>query len=335
MSASSCAGPPHSAAMSRDADPAGRSASPIIPAATGIARSARDTPARTGLRAQESYCRFPISTWCSRYRRGRRDRFPEQGGRLRHPVPDGGRDAAHDRRRSRASRRRDRPHRGAAQLGQSLHYHPHIHCIVPGGGISPRRHPLDFLPAEVLPARACAVAPVSTVLSRTTASGPVAGDWASSAISPTWQSPMPCPLACRSPQPGTGRLRQAAIRGPKQVLAYLGRYTHRIAIANSRLIGMEDDRVAFRWKDYRRGGRTKVMTLDAHEFIRRSCCTRCRTAFIASAITASSPTAIALPSSTCAEAARQTTTGRAGTGCEKRRLSAPCGSHRCHAVEDT
>jgi hypothetical protein len=57
--------------------------------------------------------------------------------------------------------------------------------------------------------------------------------------------------------------------GPKQVLAYLGRYTHRVAIANSRLIGMEDDRVAFRWKDYRRGGRTKVMTLDAHEFIRR------------------------------------------------------------------
>ena len=41
------------------------------------------------------------------------------------------------------------------------------------------------------------------------------------------------------------------------------------AIANSRLIGMEDDRVAFRWKDYRHGGGTKVMTLDAHEFIRR------------------------------------------------------------------
>ena len=57
--------------------------------------------------------------------------------------------------------------------------------------------------------------------------------------------------------------------GPEQVLAYLGRYTHRVAIANSRLIGMEDDRVAFRWKDYRHGGGTKVMTLDAHEFIRR------------------------------------------------------------------
>lgn len=53
------------------------------------------------------------------------------------------------------------------------------------------------------------------------------------------------------------------------MLAYLGPYTHRVAIANSRLIGMDDDRVAFRWKDYRHSGRTKVMTLDAHEFIRR------------------------------------------------------------------
>jgi hypothetical protein len=53
------------------------------------------------------------------------------------------------------------------------------------------------------------------------------------------------------------------------VLAYLGRYTHRVAIANSRLISMEDDRVAFRWKDYRHGGKTKMMTLHAHEFIRR------------------------------------------------------------------
>lgn len=57
--------------------------------------------------------------------------------------------------------------------------------------------------------------------------------------------------------------------GPKQVLAYLGRYTHRVAIANSPLIGMEEVRVAFRWKDYRHRGRTKVMTLHAHEFIRR------------------------------------------------------------------
>src|SRR5258705_267761 len=57
--------------------------------------------------------------------------------------------------------------------------------------------------------------------------------------------------------------------GPEQVLAYLGRYTHRVAIANSRLLSLADGKVRFTWKDYRQGGITKVMTLDADEFIRR------------------------------------------------------------------
>jgi hypothetical protein len=57
--------------------------------------------------------------------------------------------------------------------------------------------------------------------------------------------------------------------GPAQVLAYLGRYTHRVAIANSRLLGMTDTAVAFCWKDYRHHGKAKVMTLAADEFIRR------------------------------------------------------------------
>jgi hypothetical protein len=57
--------------------------------------------------------------------------------------------------------------------------------------------------------------------------------------------------------------------GPQQVLEYLGRYTHRVAIANSRLLGCEDGRVSFRWKDYRADNKSKVMTLDADEFIRR------------------------------------------------------------------
>jgi hypothetical protein len=57
--------------------------------------------------------------------------------------------------------------------------------------------------------------------------------------------------------------------GPDQVLAYLGRYTHRVAIANSRLVDITNDHVAFRWKDYRHSGRSKLMTLEADEFIRR------------------------------------------------------------------
>ena len=57
--------------------------------------------------------------------------------------------------------------------------------------------------------------------------------------------------------------------GPQQVLAYLGRYTHRVAIANSRLISLSDGKVSFSWKDYRQNSKTKVMTLNAEEFIRR------------------------------------------------------------------
>jgi hypothetical protein len=57
--------------------------------------------------------------------------------------------------------------------------------------------------------------------------------------------------------------------GPEHVLHYLARYTHRVAISNHRLIGMEDGKVAFRWKDYAHGGKKRKMTLAAEEFIRR------------------------------------------------------------------
>lgn len=57
--------------------------------------------------------------------------------------------------------------------------------------------------------------------------------------------------------------------GPQQVLAYLGRYTHRVAIANSRLIKLDDGKVSFRWRDYRHHDKSKVMTVAADEFIRR------------------------------------------------------------------
>ena len=57
--------------------------------------------------------------------------------------------------------------------------------------------------------------------------------------------------------------------GPAQVLAYLGRYTHRVAIANSRVKAFDDDHVAFTWKDYRQNGTEKIMRLKPDEFIRR------------------------------------------------------------------
>ena len=57
--------------------------------------------------------------------------------------------------------------------------------------------------------------------------------------------------------------------GPRQVLDYVGRYTHRVAISNNRLVSMDNGKVRLRWKDYRDGNRQKIMTLDANEFIRR------------------------------------------------------------------
>jgi hypothetical protein len=57
--------------------------------------------------------------------------------------------------------------------------------------------------------------------------------------------------------------------GPAQVLDYVGRYTHRVAISNNRLLSLDDDKVRFRWKDYRDGNRQKTMTLDGKEFVRR------------------------------------------------------------------
>jgi hypothetical protein len=57
--------------------------------------------------------------------------------------------------------------------------------------------------------------------------------------------------------------------GPEQVIAYVGRYTHRVAISNSRIVSIEGDQVTFWWRDYRDGDKVKLMTLDAFEFIRR------------------------------------------------------------------
>ena len=66
-----------------------------------------------------------------------------------------------------------------------------------------------------------------------------------------------------------GGLHQAALRRAGTSPRYVGRYTHRVAISNNRLVSMDNGKVRFRWKDYRDGNRQKIMTLDANEFIRR------------------------------------------------------------------
>lgn len=154
--------------------------------------------------------------------------------------------------------------------GQAMQHHPHVHCIVPGGGLSPGGTrwiacpPGFFLSVRVLGTlfRRLFLERLAAVFAK----GGLRffGDLA--------------PLA----EPDAFTAHCVALRridwvvyakrpfgGPEQVLAYLGRYTHRVAIANSRLVGMADGKVSFLWKDYRQEGRRKVMTLEAGEFMRR------------------------------------------------------------------
>jgi putative transposase/transposase-like zinc-binding protein len=174
----------------------------------------------------------------------------------------------------------DRRHLGAEigilavlhSWGQNLQHHPHLHCIVPGGGVSLdgtrwiASRPGFFLPVRVL----------SRLFRRLFLEGLVAafdagdlkffGDLA--------------PLKRAKEFAGTIAMLRATewvvyakeiFAGPEQVLAYLARYTHRVAITNRRLLDVDQTHVTFRWKDYRKGARRKhkVMRVDVGEFMRR------------------------------------------------------------------
>ena len=155
--------------------------------------------------------------------------------------------------------------------GQNLLHHPHLHCVVPGGGLSPDGsrwiscRPGFFLPVRVLSrlfrrlfleylaeGLRCRQAPV-LLFARSTAGSP-----APSCV--TW---------LRSGRSEWVVYAKPPFAGPQQVLDYVGRYTHRVAISNNRLLDIEDGQVRFRWKDYRHHNRQKTMTLTAEEFIRR------------------------------------------------------------------
>lgn len=156
--------------------------------------------------------------------------------------------------------------------GQNLHFHPHLHCVVPGGGLSPDQtqwigcRPGFFLPVRVL----------SRLFRRLFLAELQKAFAAGQLRFPSEIAPL------GKPQAFADHLASAAetewvvyakppFGGPARVLDYLGRYTHRVAISNDRLIAAEDGQVTFRYKDYRAGGRdkNKVMTLPEEEFIRR------------------------------------------------------------------
>jgi hypothetical protein len=154
--------------------------------------------------------------------------------------------------------------------GQNLLHHPHVHCVVPGGGLSPDAGQWVacrkgfFLPVKVLGevfrgkfleqlAQAFAQKRLGFHGKLTALRDPQAF---ASLLTETTRTPW---VVYAKPPFG----------GPERVLQYLARYTHRVAISNHRLVEMKDGKVSFRWKDYAQGQVEKTMTLEAFEFIRR------------------------------------------------------------------
>jgi hypothetical protein len=156
--------------------------------------------------------------------------------------------------------------------GSAMTHHPHVHVIVPGGGISPDGtrwigcRSGFFLPVKVLSRLFRRL--FLEGLARLHEAGKLRffGDLAKLADPEAFAAHL-APLRKTDwvvyAKPPFG--------GPEAVLAYLSRYTHRVAISNHRLVSADRDAVVFRWKDYRikRGDRMKVMRLPTHEFIRR------------------------------------------------------------------
>lgn len=154
--------------------------------------------------------------------------------------------------------------------GQTLTFHPHLHCIVPGGGFDPSGQrwigcrPGFFLPVRVLSRffRRTFLEALQSAYDKDQLDfhGRLAELQAPDNFQ-TWLGPARQREWVVYAKPPFG--------GPEKVLDYLGRYTHRVAIANSRIVEVADGQVTFRWRDYRHGKRLRTMTLAAEEFIRR------------------------------------------------------------------
>ncbi|MGI0011269.1 MAG: IS91 family transposase [Nitrosopumilaceae archaeon] len=149
--------------------------------------------------------------------------------------------------------------------GQNLMYHPHVHCIVTGGGLSldgttqwVASKPTFFLPVKVMSrlfrGKFLAHFKKSKLYGSTTKTkdGQKFSTLLTSLYNKEWV------VYCKPP-----------FQSPEHVLSYLGRYTHKVAISNHRICGMDDGKVTFKWRDYKDGRRNKEMTIEAIEFIRR------------------------------------------------------------------
>ena len=154
--------------------------------------------------------------------------------------------------------------------GQNLLHHPHVHCVVPAGGLSlDHSHWIHLRSRFFLPVR---------VLSRVFRGKFIAGLkqlFRTGKLAITGSiSPLADQRAFRSYLRSLFRkdwvvYAKRPFGGPEHVLHYLARYIHRVAISNHRLIGFDGDQVTFRWKDYAHGNKMRKMTVSANEFLRR------------------------------------------------------------------
>ncbi|MEI9430124.1 IS91 family transposase [Mesorhizobium sp. Cs1299R1N3] len=156
--------------------------------------------------------------------------------------------------------------------GSALTHHPHVHMIVPGGGIAPDGSRwVSSRPAFLLPVRVLGKLFRRLFLTRlvTLHDAGRLSFFGSMAHLTDRQAFLRHLAPVRKKRWVV--YAKVPFAGPEAVLAYLSRYTHRIAISNSRLIAFDKNSVTFRYKDYRRNGadRQQVMTLATHEFIRR------------------------------------------------------------------
>ena len=157
--------------------------------------------------------------------------------------------------------------------GESGDLHPHIHCVVPGGGISAdgsrwiacRKYRKSFfLPVKVL-----------SVFFRKRFLRHLRRAFHNGKLQFHGElKPLARPEAFEALCENVSHTKwvvyaKPPFGGPEQVLKYLARYTHRVAISNRRILSIQDGRVTFAWKDYADGNQTKTMTLEAVEFIRR------------------------------------------------------------------
>jgi hypothetical protein len=154
--------------------------------------------------------------------------------------------------------------------GQNLQHHPHLHCVVPGGGLSPNGQrwvscrPGFFLPVRVLSRLFRRLFLES--LQKAFDSGKLLFFTSLEAMREP-DAFAQCVARAKACEWVVYAKRPFA--GPQQVLDYVGRYTHRVAISNNRLLDIENDQIRFQWKDYRHSDEVKTMTLPADEFIRR------------------------------------------------------------------